>query len=313
MRTETPFGRVAAHALRQRIGLRSPSQPGRYHKVTDWMTNKFYNATTRTVPAFDAATGTVTQAAEGTYDGHRVVFVWGRPGFMTAGATGRNLGLYFAWAEIPSTPGFDWQLNYFAGLDDDGDPRFTAIEQEAAALDLDAAAPGVQAREASDIVQHMSVAWIAPLAKWVMFYGGGIDVTPLPAFGLTRCGLLEIFVPGDCEQVDSAQGAIYMRTADVPWGPWSEPQTVIAGGDPEVPGSGQYGPGGALHHPACDAPGCMPSMAIPAWADSGYGWFYGANIIEPWTRVTDRGVEVIWNASTWDPYRAILLRTRIQP
>jgi hypothetical protein len=134
----------------------------------------------------------------------------------------------------------------------------------------------------------------------------------LPAFGLLRCGLLEIFVPGDCEQVDDAEGAIFMRTADHPWGPWSAPQTLIAGGDPDIPGSGQYGSGGALHHPSCTEPGCTPSMAIPAWAQNGYGWFYGANIIEPWTTETQDAVVITWNASTWDPYRTILLQSRIK-
>ena len=37
------------------------------------------------------------------------------------------------------------------------------------------------------------------------------------------------------------------------------------------------------------------------------------NIIEEWTRTTEDGVELIWNASTWDPYRVVLLRTRIKP
>jgi hypothetical protein len=63
-----------------------------------------------------------------------------------------------------------------------------------------------------------------------------------------------------------------------------------------------------------------------------YGWLYGANIIEEWIRSAAAGepaaargdsrrvngaaraaVDVIWNASTWDPYRVILLRTRINP
>jgi hypothetical protein len=47
--------------------------------------------------------------------------------------------------------------------------------------------------------------------------------------------------------------------------------------------------------------------------DEGYGWFYGANIIEEWITPAGDGVDILWNASTWDPYRVILLRTRIQP
>jgi hypothetical protein len=44
-----------------------------------------------------------------------------------------------------------------------------------------------------------------------------------------------------------------------------------------------------------------------------YGWLYGANIIEEWIRPAGEDVDVIWIASTWDPYRVILLRTRIKP
>jgi hypothetical protein len=44
-----------------------------------------------------------------------------------------------------------------------------------------------------------------------------------------------------------------------------------------------------------------------------YGFLYSANIIEQWTRPAGRAVDIYWNASTWDPYRVILLKTRIEP
>jgi len=43
----------------------------------------------------------------------------------------------------------------------------------------------------------------------------------------------------------------------------------------------------------------------------GYGWFYGANIIKQWIVPAGDGADLVWNASTWDPYRVILLRTHI--
>jgi hypothetical protein len=43
-----------------------------------------------------------------------------------------------------------------------------------------------------------------------------------------------------------------------------------------------------------------------------HGFFYSANIIEQWTRPVNGGVDIFWNASTWDPYRVVLLRTRIK-
>jgi hypothetical protein len=187
----------------------------------------------------------------------------------------------------------------------------SASATNAAELDLDDSQPGVQPDEVHDVIQHMSVAWVPQLDKWLMFYGGGIDVTPNPAFNLMDCGVLQVFVQSDCKEVVAGNGAIYMRSADDPWAPWSTPQEVFAGGDPDVPGSGQYGPGGMLYHPACEGEGCARHSRIATFPENGYGWLYGANIIEPWTTTAGDGVEVIWNASTWDPYRVILLRTHI--
>jgi hypothetical protein len=104
-----------------------------------------------------------------------------------------------------------------------------------------------------------------------------------------------------------------MRTADQPWGPWSPPQVVIEGGDPNVAGSGQYGPGGVLHHPGCKEESCATHSQTPYYSPDEYGFFYSVNIIEQWTRAVDGGVDIYWNASTWDPYRVVLLRTRIEP
>jgi hypothetical protein len=91
------------------------------------------------------------------------------------------------------------------------------------------------------------------------------------------------------------------------------PQDVIVGGDPSLAGSGLYGVGGVLHHPECTAPGCATHSRTPHYAAGEYGFLYSANIIEQWIAPAGRGVDVVWNASTWDPYRVVLLRTRIEP
>jgi hypothetical protein len=80
-----------------------------------------------------------------------------------------------------------------------------------------------------------------------------------------------------------------------------------------VAGSGQYGAGGALHHPECTEDGCATHTQTEFYHENEYGFFYSANIIEQWTRRVDGGVDILWNASTWDPYRVVLLRTRIKP
>src|SRR5690606_3271267 len=145
--------------------------------------------------------------------------------------------------------------------------------------------------------------------KWVMFYGGGLSTLPTRAF--PECGVLQLFAGSECRDVVVGNGAVRMRTADEPWGPWTTPQDVVVGGEPAKGPHGHFGPGGALRHPACTVPGCAPHSDTYAYSPEEYGFFYGANIIEQWIRPAGSGVDVIWNASTWDPYRVVLLRTRI--
>ena len=98
-----------------------------------------------------------------------------------------------------------------------------------------------------------------------------------------------------------------MRTADDPWGPWSPPSDVIAGGDPNAdPVADLYALGGYLH-PRCAGPPVRRILKHRRRTPTNTG-FYGVNIIEQWIKPAATGVDVIWNASTWDPYRVILLR-----
>ena len=68
-----------------------------------------------------------------------------------------------------------------------------------------------------------------------------------------------------------------------------------------------------LRHPACTVDGCAPHTKARDVNPNEYGFLYSANIIEQWIKPVGDGVDIIWNASTWDPYRVILLRTRIDP
>jgi len=67
-----------------------------------------------------------------------------------------------------------------------------------------------------------------------------------------------------------------------------------------------------LRHPDCAGERCTAHSQTPFYSEREYGFFYGSNIIEQWTRSTAEGVDILWNASTWDPYRVVLLRTRIK-
>lgn len=312
LRGERVSNLLSPIGIRVLLGVRDTAMAKRYGDIHEWLTNKFVNVTTRTVEDFDPArlAGTERQdyrPARGA-SGNRRVFFWGRPGFIGVAKNGRSLPMYFAFTDMPAGPGQTWAFNYYAGSAS-GVARFSAHEKDAQPLDLDSRRAGLQAEEIHDISNQMSVAWVEPLGKWVMFYGGGL--TRLPTAALKQCGVLELFVGAECVDVDMGNGAVRMRSADAPWGPWSPPQDVIVGGVPAERPTGQYGPGGALRHAACTDPTCAPHSDMFAYHADEYGFFYSANIIEEWIRPVSNGVEILWNASTWDPYRVVLLRTHI--
>jgi hypothetical protein len=315
--TASDVGRVSAVAVTQRIGIRSASDPRLYGNTRNWVTNKFANVALRTAQDFVPQRGSGrahqdyrTASGEGA---NRRVFLWGRPGFVGVRARGRPLGLYFAYADLPQGADFSWHPQYYSGTDERGVPQFSASERDAIAVDLDATQAGIQTEEVHDVVDQASIAWVERLGKWVMFYGGGMGRLPMPPV-LPRCGLLELFTGAECADAVTGNGAMRMRTADDPWGPWSPPQDLIAGGDPAArPLADQYAAGGVLYHPECQERRCVTATHSPQLLKDEYGFLYGANIIEQWIKPAGKGVDVIWNASTWDPYRIILLRTRINP
>jgi hypothetical protein len=314
--TDTDAGRAAAAAIRVVIGKRSRSDPRKYPETTEWLTNKFLNVTPRTVQDFVPANGPGYRNQDynpaGATGRHRRVLLWGRPGFVGVGAAGRDLGLYFGWVDMPTGPGLDWKVHYYSGTDGQGRPVFSDSEKDAVALDLDSTHPGIQAEEIHDVVDQMSVVWVDHLKKWIMIYGGGMST--LPKAGLEHCGMAELFSGSDCRSVVIGNGAVRMRSADDPWGPWSPPQDVIVAGSPGArPPGGQYAPGGVLNHPDCVAPSCAPHTQTRFYNKREYGFFYAPNIIEQWIRPAGDAVDILWNASTWDPYRVVLLRTRIKP
>ena len=313
----TPSGRIAAVGVKHLIGLRSTTDPRSYGDTRAWSTNKFANVTVQTVQDFAPKRGAGRTHQDyrnaSTQGGSRRVFLWGRPGFIGVGAKGRTLGLYFAYLDLPQGPGFTWEPHYYTGSDAKGIPQFSQDERAAIAVDLDSTRAGIQSAEPTDIVDQESIVWVEHLRKWVMFFGGGMGKLPMPPT-LPNCGLVELFVGAECREVAIGKGAIRMRTADDPWGPWTPAQDVIVGGDPDIlPVQNLYAAGGVLYHPTCKQEGCAPRTNSPQLLPGDYGFLYGSNLIVQWIKPVGPAVDVIWNASTWDPYRVILLRTRINP
>ena len=149
----------------------------------------------------------------------------------------------------------------------------------------------------------------APVNKWMMLYGGG------------RSALSGGSGP------DGTGGAIRLRFADHPWGPWSPPIDHLAPGSPTVAGD-PFGPGGFMFNPECtDQPPavCAPSDPTrpvdfvfpgcpPVGATVDTGILYGANVIDAYTRPDGTGgLDVHWIVSAWNPYLVAMLRTNVKP
>jgi len=302
-------GESSALAQETEIAVQRRGSPTTFDSVRVLSTSKFSNMTARTVRAWTGAS-----AGNDYAPGHDMLLIWGRPGFV--GEHGREAQLYLMTHTLPLSRGADGQLaftpRYFAGLDTaSGEPTWSSRESEAKPLSLDGK-PGGNPHEQAQIVNQMSVSWVgAPIDKWVMLYGG--DVSPF------------LIADPDNAYGTRAHGAIMLRYADHPWGPWSPPQTHLSPGSPAVEGD-PYGPGGFVFHPDCvdteeracakSDPARPPDSVIPgcpiSLAALDPGRFYGVNVIDPYTEPNaEGGLDFVWNVSTWNPYTVQLMRTSL--
>jgi hypothetical protein len=135
-----------------------------------------------------------------------------------------------------------------------------------------------------------------------MLYGGDLDP-----------GAADAYNPG---WQRNEGGAIFVRFAEQPWGPWSKPEPILEAGDPEEPlaDGSQYGPAGVLYHPDCQGERCVPGTPSTLYPPDfvQHGWLYGPNIVECWTTPRDGGADLHWNVSTWNPYQVVLMKTAIR-
>lgn len=306
----TPADRRFAVAHANDLAIRDPDDPVAFDSVAVWRTNKFINATSRAVARFTKSGKNADYAP-----GADALLVFGRPGFT--GEQGREAQLYLAVLDLPlrKRPGARARFRplYFAGLKKSGRPRWTRNEARAQPLALDGVAGG-SPHEVLPQPLQMGVAWVGePIGKWVMLYGGDIADYLLAD-------------PANASPGPSP-GAVRIRFADAPWGPWSVPQPVLAPGDFSEAGD-PFGPGGVLYHPQCSDLGPLlcadtdPSRPLhsfdpdcnPPPLEFDVGGFYGSNVIDAWTQPDGAGgVYLYWNVSTWNPYGVLLVRTRISP
>jgi hypothetical protein len=298
--------RAVAHTLE--FGLSRATRPEIFDSVLAFPTNKFSIPATRTVAKF-----TGTQDGNDWKPGHDTVLIWGRPG-LTAEHE-RDAHLYLMAHRLPlpidASGKLEFAPQYFAGIDPQtGEPTWSPHQSKAKAIALDGKPDG-DPHEPVQVLTSMTVSWLgAPINKWMMLYGG--DLADY------------LLLDPQASRTARAPGAIWVRFADQPWGPFSPPVPHLAPGTP-LRDNDAYGPGGYMFNPDCASSResvCAPSdprrpadTAIPGcpFSTEDPGRLYSPNIIDNYTRPNSKGgLDVFWNVSTWNPYAVRLFKTTVQ-
>jgi len=119
-----------------------------------------------------------------------------------------------------------------------------------------------------DQVGELSVAWIEPLKRWLMLYNS-----------------------------ESPRG-IVMRTAERPWGPWTEARVLF---NPDR----DHGYGHFMH--ASHVPRRLDNFHDPDQPEK-WGAEYGPYLIPRFTRGDEDRCSVFFTMSTWNPYQVVIMR-----
>ena len=189
---------------------------------------------------------------------------------------------------------------YYAGVTAQGAPVFSGDRRDAKPI----------YRETKLIQNHTSIAYLPQLdgGSWVMLYGGRAQ--------LAIRGLIELFVrPVTDRHFYSSDAGVYLRWAKQPWGPWSDAITIFNAVTP--------GQGGFCESMYFEDPTGKLAFSCPPEAQAknqrlnrslaGLAGEYGVNILPRYTRGGDQGcdLELHWLMSTWNPYRVVLMSTRL--
>jgi hypothetical protein len=105
---------------------------------------------------------------------------------------------------------------------------------------------------------------------------------------------------------------IHLRSAERPWGPWSEPVIVFRGDGTKTDGVGKF-----LHRPFSE-PGRRDwqydrLQHDPKDRPNEGGTIYGPYLIAPLARgVPGVSTDIFFTLSTWNPYQSVLMRTTLK-
>lgn len=318
-----------------------PDQPDDFAIGAHFASNRFVNASARSVAHFDPDDPSRNDYRPGAH----TLLVWGRRAFFGTHGYAALPYLFYQPLEglIDDAGAIAWAPRFFAGLDASGEPTWSEHEADAQ--------PIYEGRE-FDLVSHMTIAWVEPLERWVMLYGGS-----LPAWLILDP---ETGEPFETSVAQPEPGAIHARLGRHPWsepegaGAWSEPFPLLTreraaeylACDPDAPGAL---PGCSAERDSnrplerllaavdfdalLDDPGAVTSACLSGetlitaeyeLSGDASGHLYGVNILDAWTQAIDdgeadgeadgerRAAELYWNVSAWNPYQVVLIKSRIE-
>ena len=155
-------------------------------------------------------------------------------------------------------------IRYFAGLDHLGQPIWSAQEEEAQPLFN------------QPCIGELSVSYNHFIDKWIMLY--------------------------NCSAISIAWRGINMRTADQPWGPWSEHQIIFHPWDDN----------GYCHfmHANWESRKC-DNIHDPG-RENEWGGEYAPYQFEDLAVGDDSTTTIYFTMSTWNPYTAVLMKATLQ-
>lgn len=201
------------------------------------------------------------------------LYFWGTAG----GKRYRKSAPYFA-RKLASTIDQPGGIEYFTGLDGNGQPRFSPSEADAAPLFHDYAADAKGEVQLADCIGELGVQWNVFVQRWVMLY---------------NCG----------NQTKQNTPGIYMRVALNPWGPWSDPFTIFDSRRDKAYCHFIH----AAVTPRCD------SLNEPGEAAM-WGAAYGPYFISRFTTgdTAASTSTIYYTVSTWEPYQKIIMKSTFQ-
>jgi hypothetical protein len=183
--------------------------------------NLFLNPSATRITSYNPTDPKLSNFAlpSGTNAGELLIF--GRKKFWSGSAEDADAnGMYLVrQATRISTSGTPtWKPMYFKGIDPTTDKPIWSDPNDAdGANDANEAVPMLTVPgpgPAGDFkaVNEIDVKWVPELRKWILLYGGDVHWT----------------LESDPPTTDQPRhGAIHMRMADYPWGPWSPPTPLL--------------------------------------------------------------------------------------